>query len=333
MDTETLERVLRQVLQLSKGPVVISWTGGEPLTRGHGFFSKIESVQRELGAANFTNILQSNLILLDDWFVQFLARNNFQVRTSLDLPREYHDQLRREGDFERSVKSVELLRSAGVFVNVNTVVTEKNIGRPDEIYASLKQLKIKSFSVSRLVQQGNAVAHPELHVYDNEAFGRFLVRLFDLWTSDTEPLIERITPLDKLLRACQTGGRDENSKCFHCQSQMFAIGPTGDVFPSCNKFFALPDTCLGNVHFKDLQDIVASNERKQFLASTGDVSGRVCSKCEYVDLCEGGCYYVAHTARIRGEDMHTRERFCKGYYLVFKRILEHLNGGGKCPVS
>lgn len=325
MDTETLRRVLSEVASLSAEPVTISWTGGEPLLLGHDFFETIAQVQKELGADRFINILQSNLILLDSWYAEFLANHGFQVRTSLDLPPENHDALRRPGDFQRSLKSVAQLQALGVAVNVNTVVTDRNVSKPEEIYGFLKSIGIRSFSVSRLVEQGNAVQHPELTVYDNAAFGHFLVKLYDLWVADTEePRIERITPLDKLLAACKRGTRDENSKCFHCQSQMFAIGPDAKVFPSCNKFFALPDTCLGSLEGTDLRQILESQKRREFLAATGDVSGRVCSKCEYVEYCEGGCYYIAHNARVKGEDMHTREKFCKGYYLVFERILRDM---------
>ncbi|OGF37700.1 hypothetical protein A2482_01855 [Candidatus Falkowbacteria bacterium RIFOXYC2_FULL_48_21] len=325
MSVETLDRALTEVAGLSEEPVTISWTGGEPLTMGHEFFESIARIQSRLGSNRFTNILQSNLILLDAHYMRFLIEQGFQVRTSLDLPPENHDALRRAGDFARALCSVVALKSAGVPVNVNTVVTGRNIDRPEEIFAFLKSIGITSFSVSRLVEQGNATNHPEFAVYDNAAFGQFLVKLFDCWIADKEkPLIERITPLDKLLAACRRGSRDEKAKCFHCQSQMFAIGPDGAVFPSCNKFFALIDTCLGNIYETSLRSVIDSEARRKFLVATSDVSNRVCGECEYVDYCEGGCYYIAHTARVKGEDMHTRERFCKGYYLVFERILRHL---------
>jgi uncharacterized protein len=105
---------------------------------------------------------------------------------------------------------------------------------------------------------------------------------------------------------------------------MFAIGPDGSIFPSCNKFFVLPETRLGNICEISLSEVLSSEERKKFLSKTGDVSGRVCGKCEYVEYCEGGCYYIAHNALTKGEDMQTRENFCKGYYLVFERILQYL---------
>lgn len=328
MKLDTLDRVLSQIADFSEGQAVISWTGGEPLIMGHKFFEHIAKIQTKFGADKFINILQSNLTLLDEEYVEFLAKHSFQVRTSLDLPQYIHNGMRRrEHNFANTLEKIAMLQFAGIPLNVNTVVTNQNILAADIIFAELKQLGITSFSVSRLVQQGNATEQPELAVYDNDAFGRFLIRLFDLWIADSqEPKIERITPLDKLLAACKRGSRDESSKCFHCQSQMFAIGPDGRVFPSCNKFFALPGTCLGNVKFEDLQNILQSEKRKTFLAETGNVSGRVCGKCEYVEYCEGGCYYVAYNALTQGEDMHTKEKFCKGYYLVFERILSYLKG-------
>jgi len=127
MRVETLDRALGEVAGLSDEPVTISWTGGEPLTMGHTFFESIARTQARLGAARFTNILQSNLILLNARHVRFLSEHGFQVRTSLDLPPENHDTLRRDGDFARALASVKLLKSANVPVNINTVVTGRNI--------------------------------------------------------------------------------------------------------------------------------------------------------------------------------------------------------------
>ncbi len=328
MSLETMTKVLTEAASLTDGQIIISWTGGEPLLMGLEFFGAAMAVQTALGRERFTNIVQSNLILLNEGYTGFFADNGFSVRTSLDLPPDNHEALRLDGDFARSMASIARLKKAGVPINVNTVVTGRNVGRTAEIYAFLKQRDINSFSVSRLVEQANAADHPELFLGSNEAFGEFLVQLFDLWVADwPEPSVQRITPLDKLMAACRRGSRDEGSKCFHCQSQMFAVDPRGRVFPSCNKFIALPETCFGNINEAPLTTLLGSAARRQFLTSTGDVSGRVCGMCEFVDLCEGGCYHIAHTALTRGGDVHTRENFCKGYYLVFARILKYLKAG------
>jgi len=179
MSLETLTRVLNEVAASCEGQITLSWTGGEPTTMGHDFFKSIEDILSTLNPERFVNILQSNLILLDDWYVDFLKNNNFQVRTSLDLPPTNHDNLRKDGDFARSIKSIEMLRNAGVPININTVITERNIHSAQEIFNFLKKMEITSFSVSRLVEQGNAVNRNDLILYDNAAFGHFLVELFD----------------------------------------------------------------------------------------------------------------------------------------------------------
>jgi uncharacterized protein len=328
MSLATLVRILEQMADYNAGETVISWTGGEPLLMGRAFFELVLATQRRLGK-KFTNILQTNAILLDKNWIEFLLANNFQVRTSLDFPPELHDEMRQAGNFSATLEKIKLMVATGLPVNVNTVITNRNIDKVEEIYAFLKQLAISSFSVSRMVLQGNALINHDLAIRENSEFGLFLVKLFDLWINDrNEPRIARITPLDKLLNACQSYLRhDDKDPCFHCQDQLLAIGPGGEVYPSCNKFFGVPESCLGNITDRNLAEVLKSPERGKFLSEVSAVTERLCSECEFMPICEGGCFYIAYNIRHEAEQITGREQFCKGYYLILARIMDYLREG------
>jgi len=327
MSPETLRLVLQRIADSYPGHVTISWTGGEPLLMGPDFFQLIAELQAELPQVQFTNILQTNLTLLQDWVIAFLSTHKWQVRTSLDLPPANHDELRIKGNFNATMMRIRRLQEAGVPVNINTVVTSKNVDATAEIYQFLNDNKINSFSVSRFILQGNGVQNAHLAIKESTRFGRFLIELFDLWISDpSETKIQKITPLNTLMEACEYYMRGEVNPeaCFHCQNQVYAIGPTGDIYPSCNKFFGLPGTCLGNISELELAEVTDSPERVDFLEQVKKVGEKVCIGCQYMPICRGGCYYVAFATLPELDRITKRDQFCKGYYLVFDHIIDYL---------
>jgi len=332
MSNETVEKVLYQIAEFCDGDVTISWTGGEPLLQSMSYFVTIVKTQKKITNINFTNIIQTNLTLMSEDRMTYFADHNFQIRTSLDLPSQNHDSLRVVNNFRDTMETIKKLQKAGMAVNVNTVVTNRNIHQAKEIYQFLQQQNITSFSVSRFVVQGNGEQNTDLMIQEKGQFGRFLIELFDLWMGERgEQCLERITPLDNIMNACQKHLKqiDVDRPCFHCQDQIFAINPEGMVFPSCNKFLAHPKTCFGSLTTNNLEDILNSEERKTFLAKVGKSTGEVCPTCKYNSICKGGCFFLAYAAGI--EEYKDREDFCKGYYFVFDHIVKYLESANLIP--
>jgi len=329
MTEETLVQVIASITDMhgmSAEPITINWTGGEPMLQGVKFFELVMHLQSLVPHIKFINVMQTNLSLLDedDW-MEFFKENDFQVRTSLDLPHQLHIEHRAD-NFRDVMGKIRSLLLAEVAINVNTVITSQNVDNAEEIYDFLKRHFVKSFSISRFVLQGNAVDHEGLLLAEKGAFGKFLIELFDLWQNDNEGhQIERITPLENLLKACEHHLKEEISStfCFHCQDQIFAINPEGKVFPSCNKFLAHEDTCFGNVHDDTLNSIIYSDKRDAFVEKVTEAKGKVCTTCKFADICKGGCFFLAYQSN---EDNPDREDFCKGYYFVFEHIIKHLEG-------
>ncbi len=158
MSIETLEIVLKSLAdfhEVAFAPyegklipdVTINWTGGEPLLQGIDFFRKIVELQNEIEHMNFINVVQTNLTIIDNEFIRFFADNNFQVRTSLDLPPQNHEDLRTDNNFMKTLERIQVLQEYGAKININTVVTNRNIDHAKEIYQFLKEQNITSFSV------------------------------------------------------------------------------------------------------------------------------------------------------------------------------------------
>ncbi len=76
-----LEAYVRQFIAAQRGPeVVFAWQGGEPTLMGLEFFRQAVALQRRhAGGKTVQNTLQTNGVLLDDAWGEFLRRENFLV--------------------------------------------------------------------------------------------------------------------------------------------------------------------------------------------------------------------------------------------------------------
>ena len=212
--TEVLEEVIRQgIVEQDADTVQFSWHGGEPTLLGLDFFRRvIELEQKYEGGKRVENDLQTNGLLLDDSWCQFLGEHGFLVGLSVNGPKHLHDRFRltRGGEsfFDRTYRAARLLKRHDVAFNTLTVVSSANVRQPDEVYnfltddlgcARLQWLPCVEPKDFRTVAPGHWDApttpvlgtsaarpgNPDSVVtdwsVDPDNWGEFLCRTFDLW--------------------------------------------------------------------------------------------------------------------------------------------------------
>ncbi|WP_213194163.1 radical SAM protein, partial [Klebsiella aerogenes] len=141
MSDETLENFIRQYIDGQDGEqVVFSWQGGEPTLMGLEFFHKVVKFQQQYKkpGQRIENDLQTNGILINDAWAEFLKANHFLVGLSIDGPRELHDRYRitRSGKptFDKVMAGVDALKRHGVPFNALVTVNRTNARFPLEVY-------------------------------------------------------------------------------------------------------------------------------------------------------------------------------------------------------
>ncbi|MDP6107496.1 MAG: radical SAM protein [Candidatus Brocadiia bacterium] len=88
MSLEVVEAICQQYRALAPAQIKIAWQGGEPTLMGLDFFRRaleIESRHASRGDC-WGNSLQTNGVVLDGEWCEFLARNRFLVGLSIDGP-------------------------------------------------------------------------------------------------------------------------------------------------------------------------------------------------------------------------------------------------------
>src|ERR1035437_2076458 len=91
MSDVLLEKLIRDLSEVSDKNVIILWHGGEPLLAGLDFYKKAVEEQSKYPSVHFENRLQTNATLMNEEWIMFFKQNNFGIGVSLDGIRQLHD--------------------------------------------------------------------------------------------------------------------------------------------------------------------------------------------------------------------------------------------------
>lgn len=289
MPEEVLTRVISSYLATDQLQYAFGWQGGEPTLMGTEFFRRVTDLQQRHGRPGslVANGLQTNALLLDDGFCAHLAKYNFLVGVSLDGPAEIHDTYRRTADGRGThalvLQSLEALRRRKAEFNILTLVTAANAGRGGEVYRYLRDRGFLYHQYIPCVESGeNGLPLP--CAVDGEAWGEFLIAVFDEWSkSDARRVSVRL--FDSIL-AYLAGGRHNVCHMGGDCRQYFVVEYNGDVYP-CD-FFVRPGLKLGNIMEDDWDYFLASPVRAAFSLAKTDWP-QACRGCEYLAFCSADC--------------------------------------------
>jgi sulfatase maturation enzyme AslB (radical SAM superfamily) len=139
MSGEVLEAMIGQLLGLRLAQTSFSWQGGEPTLAGLDFFKEAVRLMMKHGrdGQSVGNAFQTNGILIDDRWSDFLTRYHFLVGISIDGPPEVHNRFRGK-TFDRAMRGARTAVKLGVDVNILSCVSSAAEGRATELYEFLR---------------------------------------------------------------------------------------------------------------------------------------------------------------------------------------------------
>jgi len=312
MAAKVLETMVRQLVGLGFSPAAFSWQGGEPTLAGLDFFRRAVAFQARFGFSGqvVSNSLQTNGLLIDDEWGEFLAEYRFLVGLSLDGPQELHDAHRKRGggrgSFVEAMRAADVLRRHGVEFNVLSVLTPLTTGRAGELYRFFVGEGLRYLQFIPCVERAPDGVAP--FTVDPEGYGRFLCDLFDAWLGDSRRVSIRL--FDAVLERLVTGrsplcilGR----RCDH----YLVVEHSGDVYP-CD-FFVVRRWRLGNLLKTPLADLFGGDKHTQF-ASMKACLAPGCRDCEWLEMCWGGC---PKDRQFVGDPRRVATYLCSAYKMFF----------------
>lgn len=293
MSETILRQLIRQVMHQAGKEISFTWQGGEPLLMGLEFYKKVIEFQQEYGFGQIVgNGLQTNGLLIDDQWVQFLLATNWLVGLSLDGPMHVHDRFRRKigGDptWQIVINNAEKMLDVGVAVNALTVVNEYSVHFPEEIYTFHKGIGFQymQFIPCVEIKKGEFSGMHSCNVPSKD-YGMFLCRLFDLWTDDFENGVPTtsIRIFDSLFHYYLGLAPPECQFMKECGNYV-VVEHNGDVY-ACD-FFVESMWHLGNLEEELITCMLNGNLQTAFGRQKAYLPD-VCLACKWLGQCQGGC--------------------------------------------
>ena len=331
-----LANYIRQYIEAQPlNTVNFTWQGGEPTLLGVEFFEKVLRYEEQYaGGKRIENSFQTNGVLLDDRWGEFLAANHFLVGLSIDGPRHLHDKYRvdRGGapSFDKVVRGLEYLRKHGVEFNTLTVVQRDNSKHPVEVYRFLKEIgsgfiqfiPIVERIASSASEDGLVLISPDSTAeakvsewsVDSRQYGSFLCAVFDEWVRNDVGRVF-VQSFDVALEVW-TGAPASLCVFSPTCGDAMAMEHNGDVY-SCDHY-VYPRNRLGNVLEASLVDMVESAQQRAFGEEKFTALPAYCRSCDYLQACYGECPKHRFIRTPDGEP--GLNYLCAGYKKFFAHI-------------
>lgn len=306
MTEATAGLLIEKIFARDPPSVSVVFQGGEPTLAGLGFYSYFvgEVRRKNLRRVPVQYCIQTNGVLIDDDWADFLRRNRFLVGLSLDGDREINDRFRAgkagESSFDAVLRAADTLRRYAAEFNILAVVTDESAGEAERIYGFFKKQGFGYLQFIPVVDEGCGAS------LSAENYAVFLKSLFDLWYRDlVNGEYISIRAFDNYINILR-GFPPENCGMRGVCGGYFVVESDGALYP-CD-FYCREEYLLGSITDKD--PFALREKHRDFIEKSKIIYGR-CRECEYGFLCRGGC------RRDRSAEL-TENRYCAAYKAFFR---------------
>lgn len=324
ISTAILEKTIRLAFENCGAEIEFIWHGGEPLLAGKNIFIKGLDFQRKLKpkTVKIYNSIQTNGLMLDDTWLNFLKENGFSIGVSLDAPQDIHDNYRIDsngvGTFERVSKSIQRLKEYGIPFGVITVIHRQHIGRAREYLQAIEFLGINSIDIHPNL--GNGESDSDLSAIE---FSDFAIELFEEWLSLKKSDI-RINLFDDFIRGYFFTAPETCYFSGTCGS-ILAVEANGDLVP-CTRPFDRTLHTFGNLTNNLILGSQLGPNLSRFREWDQYAQDTTAVKCKWHHLCHNGC--PQHRVDANGnQDVRGANKYCAcvsgeigGYYSIWEHI-------------
>lgn len=287
MDPEIRARAVEALFEWSPhgSGVSLHFGSGEPLLEPHAVHAagrQAKKLAREHGRPLSLH-LTTNGTRLDAGVIAWLVRDGWDVKVSLDGPRETHDGFRRSRNGRGTYTSIEsrVRKLASIIPGrFSTTAVLCRGADPAAVFAATARLGVRKIElVPVAAPRGSPLL---LAAHDADAYRRFTRAYASRLAGRREqPVsirfrkrIQRVLGLGNSQVACGAG------------RNFFAVDPAGTLYP-CFRFLGVKQYALGDIHAG--LDAAAT---ARFVGGPGRPYSRraECRRCWAAPLCDGPCF-------------------------------------------
>lgn len=321
MKEETMRKMIEQIfVDLEDGDhLTLAFQGGEPTLVGLTYYRQLVSyVQAQEKRVVIHYAIQTNGIMLNDQWCQFLQQNKFLVGLSIDGSSYHHNlnrvDTKRQGTFQRVLATKQRLDAYGVEYNILCVLTNQLAKDCDKVFQFIKENQIHYMQFIPCLEDLDAKARSNYGLTP-KTFATFYQQLINLWLSELEQgNYISIKLFDDLIQLLVTNQVTACGILGNCQVQ-YVIEADGSVYP-CD-FYVLDEYRMGYIQEQTLRELFEQDASRKFLCEKRDLSD-TCQACPFLNTCRGGC------KRMKDAVYVDETGFC-GYQQVLQVFLPKIN--------
>ncbi|CAL7963299.1 Radical SAM protein [Gammaproteobacteria bacterium] len=300
-----------------KGQTIkLTWHGGEPLLAGISYFKEIVDLEKSVVPSPYrvVNALTTNAVKINNDWIDFFKKEEFQIGVSIDGPKHIHDAHRKwkggNGSFEDVMKGIQLLKEGDILFGALSVVTTESYRNAEEIFRFFLHNNIKNLNFIPYTTFQNWLSPEE--------YTMFCIKFFDLWYELDDP---KFYVRDFANIIARIFGRESNlCEYTNCFGNYLGLDTNGDIY-MCDLLIGNKQFFLGNIKEMSLSEVIGSPryiELKQ-LARTNAPS---CGKCKCFLICTGGCMYRRYLGK---ENLPGKDIYCSTRIQLIDHIINALN--------
>jgi uncharacterized protein len=304
MPMSVLEQAVEKVFVsgLVREELSIVWHAGEPLALPIRFYEQAFQAIASLSVngAKINHSIQTNGMLLDDCWCEFIKEHGIRVGISIDGPSFIHDAHRKSrsglGTHSQVMKGVEALRRHGIDFHAIAVITAESLDHPDEIFDFFLENEIErvGFNVEEI--EGVNRTSTLTRESTGQKIRSFFERLYCLQKSSGGRV--KIREFDRAYQAIALSSDEDAEEAYRRNDQVMPFGIIsidceGNISTFSPELLGMKsgrygDFCFGNIATHDFLKIAESDKFKSVFAGI-EAGVRLCAEtCEYYALCGGG---------------------------------------------
>ncbi len=223
-------------------------------------------------------------------------KNLYSINISLDGNKEEHEYLRGEGIYEKTIKSIKILKKYNKYVQVGMVLRKNHIEAIRHVNDYLSQLDGVEMGIGYLIPVGNGEKMiDEVPSMKDFVDGIKLSEKLNISKSDLFKWKEDAENLEKLYMS-----EDGFSNMVHslgigggnCGAGYVSvsIAPNGDIYP-CVVLGSYEKFKIGNIFIDNIEKLFKEGSVKWAFRKTP--SSETCGQCRYLPYCNKCFGYVA----------------------------------------
>lgn len=281
----------------------INWHAGEPFMVPISYYEEIAEIISHYNKNNIPthHAFQTNGVLINDEWCDFLKQINCSVGVSIDGPESIHNLHRKtwggSGSHKYALKGFHLLKNAGIETSILAVITKFHLNKANDFYSFFKKNKVNKIGLNpeSILSSNQNSSLDYIENIENQ-YLEFLESLYQLNLRDKKPLIIReFDTIEYILQKKYKQPLFSIKKVENNPGELITIKSNGNIYTHS------PQLANGTVKnseqflitsIKDINTFDDIFKLKSFKKLNEEINKGVqlCKKeCELFSFCGGGC--------------------------------------------